>query len=281
MFMQYVYLLHEGTMLTNHSTIFADDFPQQDNYTDTCKCSQRCDRVTYDVRTTQAPFSNSAIDNWVFSDDFPNLNYKLGNLHQWTHLDDMNRNFTMQINRISRMYLQIRHTFYDLAFLLSSTPIEAYSLHDRFQCVASLFPSYNTSMTSFMEWEMNSYYLKFTATKSNNPRTDDFLTRLAHDIISHSEEMDRFVSELNHMLGTFRSSIGALITCFGQVPLNYKELALADNLRSALSTINASCSLTFTINDSYTDLSATIRSHSRFSWLTRKTPERDINEVIR
>ena len=279
--MKYEYLWYEGIMLRNCYIIFADDFPQQSNYTDICKCSQRCDRVTYDVRTTQAPLSNSAIVNWVFSEDIPKLNYKLGNLRQWTNLDDMNRNFTIQINRISRMYLQIRKKFYNLAYLLSSTPTEAYSLHERFRCVASLFPSYNASMTSFMKWEMNSYYLNFTATKSNKPRTDDFLTRLADDIISHSNEMYKFVSELNHMLETFRSSIDVLITCFDQVPLNDKELALAESIRSASSTINASYSLTLAINDSYTDLSSTIRSHNRFSWLTRKTPERYISEVIR
>ena len=273
--------LCQGTNLASYSNIFADEFRQQDNYADICKCSQICDRVTYDVRTTEAPFSNSAIENWVFSEDFPNIIYKLENLRQWTKLDNMNRNFTLHINRISKMYLKIRNKFYELASLSFSTPAEAYFSHDRFQCVASLFPSYNASMASFMEWEMHSYYLNFTATKSNNPRMDDSLTRLANDIISYSNEMDRFLSELNHMLGSLRQSGDALITCFGDVPLNGKEFALVESLWSALSTINASSSLTLAINDSYTELSASIRSHSRFSLLSRKPAERDIYEVIR
>ena len=270
-----------GENFANNSIIFTDDFPQQDNYTDICKCSQKCNRVTYDVRTTQAPFSDSAIEKWVFSGDIVNRHYKLENIRQWTNLDIIDRNFTLQINRISKMYLQIRNKFYDLVSLLTSTPVEAYSSHDRFQCVASSFLSYNATTASFTEWEMHSYYLNVTATKSNNPRTDDFLTRLAHDMISHSNEMDKFVIELNHMLETFRPSVDALITCFGQVPLNGKEFALAKSLRNASSAIDKSSSLTVAINDSYRELSASIRKHSRFPWLIKKKPERHINEVIR
>ena len=203
------------------------------------------------------------------------------NLRQWTNLDTMNRNFTLQINSISRMYLQIRNVLYDLALLFTSTPAEAYSSDDRFHCVASLLPSYRTLITNFTEWEKSSYYLNFTATNSNKPRTDDFLTRLAHDIISNSNEMDRFLSELNHMLGTFRPSVDALIACFGHVPMTGNESVLVASLQNTSSTINASLSLTLAIKDSYAELSDSIRNHSRFSLLTRKTAGHDINEVIR
>ena len=204
-FIKYIQLLCKRTMLINYSFISADTFPQQNNYSSICKCRQKCDRVTYDVWTTQAPFSSSVITKLIFSRDLPNLYYKLENLRQWTNLDTMNHNSTLQINSISRMYLQIKNILYDLALLFTSTPAEAHSSDDRFQCVASLLPFYRTLITNITEWEKNSYYLNFTATKSNKPRTDDFLTRFVHDIISHSNEMDRFLSELNHMLGTFWS----------------------------------------------------------------------------
>ena len=93
--------------------------------------------------------------------------------------------------------------------------------------------------------------------------------------------MDKFVSELNDILVTFRPSVDALNACFGQVPMIDKEFILAASLQNTLSAINNSSSLTLAINDSYTELSANLRSHSRFSLLTKKTAEHDINEVIR
>ena len=211
----------------------------------------------------------------------PDLDLSLRNLRHWANLDFMNRNFTLHINKISRMYLQLRQPFYNLLFLLNPTPAEAYSSPDRFQCVASALPSYDESMTNFTSWEMSSYYLNITTTYSNNPRRDDFLTRLAYDIITHSNEMDRFVGELNYMLESFRVSVEALLTCFGQVALAGQEFIIADGLKNASSAINSSYSLTLAINDSYTELSESIRSHRRFSWLRRKTTDDDIHKVIR
>ena len=260
--------------------MFTDDLPLQDNYTTICNCSQKCDRVTYEVRTSQAPISDSVIATWIFSDYLPDLAFSVRNLRHWANLDFMNRNFTLHINKISRMYLQLRQPFYNLLFLLRSTPTKAYSSPDRFQCVASSLPSYEESMANFMNWEMSSYYLDITATYSNNPRTDDFLTRLAYDIISQSNEMDRFIIELNDMLGTFRLSVEALLTCFGTVAMAGQELIIAQGLKNASSAINSSSSSTLAINDSYTELSYRIRSHRHFSWL-RRTTDDDIHAVMR
>ena len=261
--------------------LFTDDLPLQQNYTDICMCSQKCDRIRYDVRTSHEPFSDNAIVAWSFSDSLPDFGFPLRNLRQWANLDIMNRNFTLHINKISRMYSQLRSTFYDLDKHLTSYQAEGYFLSDRFSCAALSLPTYETSMNNFTEWEMNSYYLNITATRSNNPRTDDFLTRLAHDIISNSNEMYRFVTELNNMVETFRAPVEALVTCFGRVSMSDQELDISKSLRNALSVINLTSSLTLAINESYNVLSSRVRSHNRFSWLAKKATEYDIESAIR
>ena len=253
--------------------MFSDTLPQQKNYTDICKCNQKCDRVSYDVQISQAPFSDDAIVEWIFADSLPDLGVSLRNLRQLTNLDIMNRNFTLHINSISRMYLQLRDVFYSLGVLFALTSATVYSSPVRSQCVASSLPFYEASMDNFTEWEMRSYYLNITATRSNDPRVDDFLTILAHDIISQSNEMYRFISELNHMVGAFNIPVESLTKCFGQAPLIGQEIIIAGSLQNAMSVINSSSSLTLAINDSYTALSDSIRSHKHFSWLIKEATD--------
>ena len=148
------------------------------------------------------------------------------------------------------------------------------------RCVHGILPQYGALLGTFTTWEKASYYLNVTTTASNNPRVDDFDTRLVHDIIAGMNQMDPFLRQYRDMLENFQPPVETLEQCLTAPAMASSEQAFLESLRTVSSYINSSYSLTDAINQFYIEISEVIRNHPGFQWL-QLLPQENIYTITR
>ena len=200
------------------------------DYNEICQCTPKCKRNVFKTSVSQGVLSQSMLETFTLTQTIPKGIAAAHRLEDYITLDRTNRQWTKMLFDIAKEYETARNFVRSISYQVEDLKSESANKPNTAvgECLMTAAESIVHSLDNFSIWENSSFYLNID--HSNGP-SENFMSRMAHDILRRLNEMGSFSAGFLLQLEFMNNSSGKAGLCnstFGEDVVNTVIANLAD-----------------------------------------------------